>query len=285
MNRICKMCAESFSSSNRFSRCSNCGCSQGWMATAPEPTWWPKWIRTNEKVRWTFWVFITVDLVFLGLIFGVISIFGTGDQSTMTKEDLRASLEEMNPTQTSSTSTTWPSMYGIGDTGPGGGFIFFVDSLQQWPDFDYLEAAPGPIAPGLGNKWCENPLMSGGELRDFGWIGEGQEQTYKILMSGCTVGAAQVANDYENAGQDDWYLPSISEIQFLLDNGYGQNIYVGDLWSSNSQILDRGAQTSTFVGLYVKTDSPYRGQSFVEDPSTWDDQMQGEVRILPIRSF
>jgi len=34
----------------------------------------------------------------------------------------------------------------IGAVGPGGGWIFFVDYNDQYPDFTYLEAAPTDIA-------------------------------------------------------------------------------------------------------------------------------------------
>ena len=35
--------------------------------------------------------------------------------------------------------------YQVGDPGPGGGVIFFVDREDQFPGFDYLEAAPDDL--------------------------------------------------------------------------------------------------------------------------------------------
>ena len=49
--------------------------------------------------------------------------------------------------------TTVPNTYKIGDRGPGGGFIFFVDLYDQYPGFTYLEAAPNDIA---AVAWCNN---------------------------------------------------------------------------------------------------------------------------------
>jgi hypothetical protein len=39
----------------------------------------------------------------------------------------------------------------IGSVGPGGGWIFFVDKDNDYPDFNYLEAAPTDIS---ALDWC-----------------------------------------------------------------------------------------------------------------------------------
>ena len=41
-----------------------------------------------------------------------------------------------------------PFSYKIGDTGPGGGIVFFVDRYNEYSDFTYLEVAPNEIDTG-----------------------------------------------------------------------------------------------------------------------------------------
>ena len=41
-----------------------------------------------------------------------------------------------------------PFSYKIGDTGPGGGIVFFVDRYSEYSDFTYLEVAPNEIDTG-----------------------------------------------------------------------------------------------------------------------------------------
>ena len=41
-----------------------------------------------------------------------------------------------------------PFSYKIGDTGPGGGIVFFVDRYNEYSDFTYLEVAPNEVDTG-----------------------------------------------------------------------------------------------------------------------------------------
>ena len=125
--------------------------------------------------------------------------------------------------------------YKVGDKGPGGGFIFFVDYFDQYPDFTYLEAAPtdanivsscfGPgFDPGLAAGWAANA------------VGKGQANT-KVMLGVCTSGtAANEADKYSTSTKSDWFLPSEGELMLMYTNlrQAGVGDFLGDLyWSSN----------------------------------------------------
>jgi len=109
----------------------------------------------------------------------------------------------------------------IGDTGPGGGFVFFIDEADAFPDFEYLEAAPVdvPVSPGY-TVFCDNarqfdivPLANSdqGGLA----IGRGRANTTAIARK-CATGAVQAVEDYSNNGKSDWYMPSGNEMHELV---------------------------------------------------------------------
>ncbi len=68
----CRLCAESFKhKAKKQSRadCTVCGESQTWTSSAPEPDWWPRWIRTVDNhgdgsgsggMRWTHMIRLSV---------------------------------------------------------------------------------------------------------------------------------------------------------------------------------------------------------------------------------
>lgn len=108
--------------------------------------------------------------------------------------------------------------YKVGDVGPGGGYIFFVDYEEKYANFDYLEAAP--IDVDGESVWCDNTFDSIPSVN--GWsakaVGLGSKNTINILKV-CTSGAAKVAADYVSKnGTSDWFLPSLGEMKLLYDN-------------------------------------------------------------------
>ena len=109
--------------------------------------------------------------------------------------------------------------YNIGDTGPGGGIIFYV-SAQGFRMADngeichYLEAAP---ANG-GNPWPRNTDIAGTGSA----IGAGRNNT-AIIRRG--AGANINTPYFENDGMRDWFLPSKDELAQL----YANRSYVGNM--------------------------------------------------------
>lgn len=136
-----------------------------------------------------------------------------------------------------------PTVYAIGDTGPAGGLIFYVDEADTY-SWTYLEVAP------LSTEWTS--IGWGDYGREIGGnaaltgIGDGQVATAAIVahMEGKSITdtAAQLCDALSEGGYSDWYLPSKDELNAiwtnLVDDGSGSNSGVGgfaefNYWSSS----------------------------------------------------
>ena len=123
----------------------------------------------------------------------------------------------------------------VGAVGPGGGWIFFVDYNDEYPGFDYLEAAPTDIS---GVAWCSYtsnsiPAVDGESAKA---VGTGQANTTAMLDFGCTSGAANEADNYFTGTKSDWFLGSEGEMMLmytnLLQKGVG-GFALNNYWSSS----------------------------------------------------
>ena len=127
----------------------------------------------------------------------------------------------------------------VGDTGPGGGIVFYdAGSVQSWGQ--YMEITAAPIE--IGSWGCNQALgFTTSTAR-----GTGQANTTKLAAAGCT--AAVRANDYVSAtGFDDWFLPSDSE---LLDAASARAFSgVSSAWSSS----DNGCMS---IYCFARTRTP-----------------------------
>jgi hypothetical protein len=147
--------------------------------------------------------------------------------------------------------------YKVGDTGPGGGIIFFVDRYNEYPDFTYLEVAP--IGSHVERSWSSGFFDYDTEIGTFvvvpnayrRGLGGGFQNTAEIVavaMSDSTSeNAAKYCDSLTLGGQSDWYLPSISELKLAFETLYfeffsstAMNEYLPVLWSS-TQIRDQSA--------------------------------------------
>ena len=118
--------------------------------------------------------------------------------------------------------------YAVGDVGPAGGIIYYVDELDTIPEFDYLELAPESVQ--VDRVWgCQgdpNPLTFPNAASigtaDLTGIGEGAEAT-SMIVAGCDElpNAAYYADSLylvnEGALYDDWYLPTLGELTAIYD--------------------------------------------------------------------
>ena len=150
-------------------------------------------------------------------------------------------------------------VYSIGDTGPGGGIIFYVSSggFLSGPTMalvhNYLEASPANwdgsgADPSL--LWSGNNTIAVG-TSSFTAIGTGYKNTLAIVANNSTANRASTASRaYNGASLTDWFLPSKDEVQELYINrsyvgGYDVNYY----WSSTERAAtNTNAYTSDYNG-------------------------------------
>ena len=124
----------------------------------------------------------------------------------------------------------------VGAVGPGGGWIFFVDKDDEYPGFDYLEAAPADIS---AVAWCDNvttsiPAVAGWSARA---VGAGQANT-TAMLGVCSTGAANSAAAYSTPTTQagDWFLGTLGDMMLMYTNlsyagvgGFASSYY----WSSS----------------------------------------------------
>ena len=117
------------------------------------------------------------------------------------------------------------SKHKIGDMYKGG----YIFKINMWGKG--LCAAPLDKKGGL--KWgCYGTLIDGADGED---IGDGEQNTKDILEMCEEISAARYCDEYEVDGYDDWYLPSIMELELMYTqlhaNGLGA-FSSGKYWSS-----------------------------------------------------
>jgi hypothetical protein len=146
----------------------------------------------------------------------------------------------------------------VGDTGPGGGIVFYVASTQQsWGR--YLEAAPANWSGGADNqasnvsKWCvATPSVDGTLFTGlYNGLGLGYANTYDSRLNVCTGGAINKARTYRGGGYTNWYLPNSTELAIMADSsirtmiGLVNDASLWGYWGSQE------AQDTGYIGSLV----------------------------------
>jgi len=174
----------------------------------------------------------------------------TSDQTITQKSTVAPTTTTVAPTTT--TTTVAPVLYNVGDTGPGGGIVFYVD-LTRPAGSQYFEAAcagwqnncDGATADPTAQWGCYGTLITGA---DGLVIGTGEQNTADILAECLTVGiAADLADDYSHNTLDDWFLPS----KYELNQMYIQRTAIGgfstDAYRSSSELGEYDAWSRVFA--------------------------------------
>jgi len=150
----------------------------------------------------------------------------------------------------------------VGDTGPGGGIVFYVATTSFTSGAPcgakcrYLEAAPAGwifAATPVGQTNCVRPgtsnldptcSWSGDTTTKIGTtsngIGAGYANTSAIIAQSNLAGrAATVARAFQGGGKTDWFLPSKDELNlvFLKNSAIGRFAF-GAYWSSSELDAD-----------------------------------------------
>jgi hypothetical protein len=109
--------------------------------------------------------------------------------------------------------------YLIGDTGPGGGIIFYRDPAGFYSNgvlCYYLEVGPasGPY------PWSSNIDPIGATDANIGTGWTNTQIIISALSGKDTNSAAHIARAYNGGGLSDWFLPSQLELLELYNSGY-----------------------------------------------------------------
>ena len=131
--------------------------------------------------------------------------------------------------------------YNVGDTGPAGGLVFYINPNHETDGWRYLEAAPSDC-PGNDNsdriQWgniCWRTTCATTTA-----IGTGKANTQKIVnIQGKGSYAAKLCCGLTLNGFSDWFLPSKDELNLMYENlhlhllgGFASDLY----WSSSEYI-------------------------------------------------
>jgi hypothetical protein len=181
----------------------------------------------------------------------------------------------------------------MGDPGPGGGTIFYVDMTRvegsryfEVACFGWQNNCDGE-APDPNVAWgCDETAISGA---DGTAIGTGEQNTADIVAGCADVGiAAKLADGYSKNDLDDWFLPSKDELnelcKYALTTGQAQgsdtvcrgatprsdfsNETLDNFWSSS----ERDSTNASYQ--YIGTGIQSRAR-----------KSDGGLHVRPVRSF
>ena len=180
---------------------------------------------------------------------GVDGTIGTTYTITYTAPGLTVTTATVTLTRTTCDGTTFTCQ--VGDTGPGGGMVFYVTSgtfTQQGATGDmcttnckYLEAAPSSWFssgdPTRSYSTGANQLISAGSTA-FN-IGYGYQNSLLIVAQSGNVAetsAAVQARAYTGGTKTDWFLPSVDELNQLYLVKASVGGFVADRYWSSTQL-------------------------------------------------
>ena len=169
----------------------------------------------------------------------------------------------------------------LGDTGPGGGIVYYKASTSQWWG-QYLEVAPvswfgGSIDPEW--FWCDaaspaddttnHPIPGGTQGNTSGVkatdIGMGWANSERIARH-CATGAAVMTRMYHGGGKSDWYLPTSDELAEMC-------AYFGEAATTQSGVPafagNKSCEGISWNGVDLPTTTRGRSSGFTTDESYW----------------
>ena len=202
----------------------------------------------------------------------------------------------------------------VGDTGPGGGIIFYVNAAgfscgasytttgsPTGGLCKYLEAAPTSGAAAwtdAGYAWSGDTSTQIGATAQGTAIGTGYANTLAIVGQDATASkAGTISRAYRGPnGLSDWYLPSKDELNQMCKWARAQ------AWTSDATICTSGGTLNLGTGHGLNaagfsstaywSSSEYnmwgmfaQFQDFANGTATFDMKAAGVERVRPIRAF
>ena len=161
----------------------------------------------------------------------------------------------------------------VGDTGPGGGIVFYdAGSVQSWGR--YLEAAP--FGDEVQRTWATGGNQSAAVSGADGTAnGTGEQNTADIVAQSGNVAATSAAvycRELVSGGQSDWFLPSKDELNLMYTNLHSASTPLGGFstgayWSSSEYDAN-----SAWLQLFVDGWQVYNYE-------------YGALYVRPVRAF
>ena len=208
-------------------------------------------------------------------------------------------------------------VYSVGDTGPGGGKIFYVATTTfacgptRTTTCTYLEAAPNGWNTGgdAQRTWAQlTPVnyqstavnnASSPETATATAIGWGYRNTRAIISQGNTntaTSAAALADSHTvtvaGVVYDDWYLPSNDELNQMCKwaRGITGTALTTLTTVCSSGTINTGSGAAGFVTTYYWSSSEFsgdlaRGQDFSDGSQATSSKSGANDRVRPVRAF
>jgi hypothetical protein len=163
--------------------------------------------------------------------------------------------------------------YAVGETGPGGGTIFYVNPdgfTSNGVLCHYLEAGWLYLVSPATMQWSTSGTSVGAGAGGTA-VGTGYANTQAILaaLSGEPGMAAHRADAYAEGGQSDWFLPSRGELEAYYKEIHGSTNRL--LWSSTESDSGRA-----WAVTYDNESQRVQSTTTAKTESLW---------VLPIRAF
>ena len=140
--------------------------------------------------------------------------------------------------------------YEIGDKGPAGGIVFY-DAGTIINGWRYLEASPTIFSAQWG--------AYGVDIKGTGLsIGDGKQNTLIIVAAlnelGETGRAAQICDNLNINGYDDWFLPSRDELEEMYNRRRVLEMSYGEFWSSSQSSIEHTWFQRFSGGTYAQSE-------------------------------
>jgi len=163
----------------------------------------------------------------------------------------------------------------VGDTGPGGGTVFYdAGSTKTWGR--YLEFAPtDSVATAFGCLGSTNDASAT-------VIGSGKANSSEISLNPCGPGSAvSVASSLSSGGKSDWYLPSKSELNELCKFVHNQQtVDIAVPCNSNGDLRSGFSETFYWSSTEVSNELSWY-QNFV----TGHQYSYGKPAVAAVRAI
>jgi hypothetical protein len=180
---------------------------------------------------------------------------------------------------TATESVTPTGSWSLGDTGPGGGKIFYVNTsgFACGPTLSetcyYLEVAP--IGANTTKDWAVSANRTSSAGASGTVIGSGYQNTMAIINQGNSNSAAAYAQEYRGGSLSDWYLGTRLELYQIYVNR--ATIFTG------TEVIN-----TEFPGEYWTSTEANASQAYsyriYDNQGPWPNSKTSNS-VRPIRSF